>query len=603
MMRTRLILLLMACTLAVLTWAALTSLTLAEAPIGKLVAPPATSTADIVPPGKPTTLPLVIYTDDGTKSVYSMSGWMGNNKFYSMDTKSTDNPHSGKTCVRIQYTEPTEFGGVAWLDPHDDWGDKAGGYNLTGARCLAFWARGASGGEKVTFGYGLLADGGKKFRDSSGAKLEVELTKDWKQYAIPLADKNLTCIKSAFYWMYTAKGKMATFYFDDVAYVAVDVMPPPEAKPKEVRLYPFSIYGEGPDKPPYAPSGRVGAAGAVAMNLKCTDNPHADKFCIKAEFKQASGRGGIVWQDPAGDMGDKPGGYHFYNAGNLKFWARGDKGGEKVTFGYGLIGPDKKFADSASGILKDVALTTQWKQYSISVADKDLSCLKTPFYWIVEAADKPVTFYLDDIEYTGKESTPTTPTTPTSVTNRTIAPPAKSASGGSVQDAKLPMLVYGENTGGPYTPTGWMGNRKGISLDLACTERPYMGKNCIKVGYSELTEWGGIIWQNPANDWGELVGGYNLSAAKTLSFWARGSTGGEKVTFGYGRIGKEKPHPDSSMTALNEVELTTQWTHYTINLAGKDMSCIKSGFYWSAQAQGRPIVFYIDEIEYLATEP
>ena len=71
------------------------------------------------------------------------------------------------------------------------------------------------------------------------------------------------------------------------------------------------------------------------MNLKCTDNPHGGKTCIKAEFTAKTGRGGAIWQDPPNDMGDRPGGQNLKGAGAISFWARGAEGGEKVSFGYG----------------------------------------------------------------------------------------------------------------------------------------------------------------------------------------------------------------------------------------------------------------------------
>ena len=44
-------------------------------------------------------------------------------------------------------------------------------------------------------------------------------------------------------------------------------------------------------------------------------------------------------------------------------------------------------------------LTKDWKQYSIDLAGKDLSCIKTGFGWSLRGAGKLVTFYLDDIQY------------------------------------------------------------------------------------------------------------------------------------------------------------------------------------------------------------
>ena len=84
------------------------------------------------------------------------------------------------------------------------------------------------------------------------------------------------------------------------------------------------------------------------------------------------------------------------------------------------------------------------------------------------------------------------------------------------------------------------------------------------------------VWQNPANNWGAKPGGWNLTGAKTLSFWARGAKGNEVVTFLYGLVGKDKPNGDTS-TGKTEVHLTKAWKKYTIPLAGKNLSHIITG--------------------------
>jgi flagellar motor switch protein FliM len=65
----------------------------------------------------------------------------------------------------------------------------------------------------------------------------------------------------------------------------------------------------------------------------------------------------------------------------------------------GILGKDKKFADSASAKLEGVALGTDWKQYSISLSNKDLSRIKTGFVINVASTGKPMTIYIDDISY------------------------------------------------------------------------------------------------------------------------------------------------------------------------------------------------------------
>ena len=163
---------------------------------------------------------------------------------------------------------------------------------------------------------------------------------------------------------------------------------------------------------------------------------------------------------------------------------------------------------------------------------------------------------------------------------------------------KLPLVVYAdEQPATPFTPSGWMGNAKSISMESDCTDNPHSGKTCLRVGFDKRDDWGSVVWQHPANDWGDLPGGYDLTNAEKLVFWARGKTGGEKVKFGYGLLGIEKKYHDSSKVE-QEYTLTKEWKEYTIDLGEKELTRIKSGFLWNLAGQGQPVEFYLDDIEY-----
>jgi Glycosyl hydrolases family 2, TIM barrel domain len=162
---------------------------------------------------------------------------------------------------------------------------------------------------------------------------------------------------------------------------------------------PLAVYEDGMTEMPYIWSGWMGKVDAIAMDEKWADNPHSGKVCMKCQFNSNDGFGGIVWQSPANDWGDAPGGKNLTGATKLTFWARGDTGGESVNFSLGVIGKDRPFHDSDSAALKDVVLTKDWQQYTIDLTGKDLTCIKTGFVWVVGAKGKPVTFYLDDIRY------------------------------------------------------------------------------------------------------------------------------------------------------------------------------------------------------------
>jgi hypothetical protein len=161
---------------------------------------------------------------------------------------------------------------------------------------------------------------------------------------------------------------------------------------------------------------------------------------------------------------------------------------------------------------------------------------------------------------------------------------------------KLPLVVVGGDKT-PYSPSGWMGATKAIQMDPDCADHPHRGETCLKASFTEAAGWGAVVWQNPANDWGDRPGGFDLSEAKELTFWARGQDGGEEVTFGFGLIGIDKKYHDSGKAEV-KVTLTKQWKQYKIDLGPYDLSCIKSGFRWAVAAQGRPLTFYLAEVQY-----
>ena len=165
---------------------------------------------------------------------------------------------------------------------------------------------------------------------------------------------------------------------------------------------------------------------------------------------------------------------------------------------------------------------------------------------------------------------------------------------------KLPFDVYSEKgaANNHYVPSGWMGNSKSVKMDEGCTTNPHGGKTCLRFEYTGPDDWAGVVWQDPANDWGDLTGGWNLTGARKLVFWARGEHGGETVTFKYGILGAEKKYPDSAWDELDDAKLTTDWKEYSLDLSGKDLTRIKTGFAWTFNGQGHPVIFYLDDIRF-----
>jgi len=163
--------------------------------------------------------------------------------------------------------------------------------------------------------------------------------------------------------------------------------------------------------------------------------------------------------------------------------------------------------------------------------------------------------------------------------------------------AQLPLIIYGDagQGGMPYAASGWMGNTAAISVEDSAIQ-PASGRTCLRCAYAASDGWGGVVWQDPPNDWGDKPGGYDLRGAKRLTWKARGDVGGEIVTFLFGLLGPDKMYSDTTQMKLENVHLTRDWQAFSMDLSRSDLTRIKTGFGWTVAGQGRPIVFYLDDI-------
>jgi hypothetical protein len=128
----------------------------------------------------------------------------------------------------------------------------------------------------------------------------------------------------------------------------------------------------------------------------------------------------------------------------------------------------------------------------------------------------------------------------------------------------------------------------------------YQGRPALKVRYAPkgALGWAGAIWQNPANSWGTFDGGYNLTPASVITFWARGEKGGEIVSFSCG--GTAGTYPDSDSLSTGPVELSDKWLQYVMDLSGVDLRYISAGFGFavSREMNADGCTFYLDDIRY-----
>ncbi|MBF0569768.1 MAG: hypothetical protein HQL18_03235 [Candidatus Omnitrophica bacterium] len=157
-----------------------------------------------------------------------------------------------------------------------------------------------------------------------------------------------------------------------------------------------------------------------------------------------------------------------------------------------------------------------------------------------------------------------------------------------------------------FTAAGYMPTGECITQDDGWQYDVKDGKTCVRVVYDiacskEGRLWAGVYWQNPADNWGDTKGGYNLTGATRLVFWAKGEMGGERIDkFQVGGLGANRLFPDSDTAVIGPVILTNEWKEYSIDLRGKDLSYISGGFAWFASVADNPhhCTFYLDNIRF-----
>ncbi len=163
-------------------------------------------------------VPFYIYDDaKDYQNNFFPSGYIGNTNAVKVDSNCNVNPHSGKTCICISYTDPKllsdskspnrQFSIYMWSGlylqfPSNNWG-KYPGYKIKdGATALTFWARGENGGEVSLFKSGGIFDPSLPYHDSFEKIMHVvTLTKEWKKYSIDLKGKDLSNVIGGFCWV------------------------------------------------------------------------------------------------------------------------------------------------------------------------------------------------------------------------------------------------------------------------------------------------------------------------------------------------------------------------------------------------------------------
>lgn len=263
--------------------------------------------------------------------------------------------------------------------------------------------------------------------------------------------------------------------------------------------------------------------------------------------------GGVVWQYPENNWGSQagqavPGGF-----AQVRFFAWGAHGGEKVSFlvGLGAGGPDK-FQQRL-----DVTLAAQPTLYVLGVRGAYGDKVVSGFGWVTDAAAAQ-TFYVDDVVWTGDDE------------GDAPAPPS-----------------FGVDT--KFGPSGYMGDGAGgFVTGSACTS-PAHDDSCHRFDWDPNADaggssqgWAGVFWQSAPGNWGGAAdpdGAAVAAGYREVRFWAwSAGPGGETVSFlaGYGAGTR-----DGWQSKL-DVQLTAAPTLYTLGVGGGYGAHVAGGFGWVA---------------------
>ncbi|MBY0277368.1 hypothetical protein K2Z84_18710 [Candidatus Binatia bacterium] len=155
---------------------------------------------------------------------------------------------------------------------------------------------------------------------------------------------------------------------------------------------------------------------AIEVNGSWPIDPHAGATSMRFVFRDRDFAGfymlnGVLRGEavaPTPNFGTEPdAGIDLRGAVKLTFWARGERGGEKVDFFVGGVGrgtPGAPFPESFARRPARAApteLSPEWRPYEIDLRGVDLSYVLGGFAWVASRADNPAgaVFFVDDVAF------------------------------------------------------------------------------------------------------------------------------------------------------------------------------------------------------------
>ncbi len=540
------------------------------------------------------------------------------------------------TCYEFTYDETDTadlngngFAGVIWLNG-EGFGNNVPLLVAPGATQVSFYAWGAVGGERVTFGYNIQ-DGGP---GASSPQPET-LTTTPTRFTIPITADYET-VEQPFFWSagLNIADPPIRFFIDDIVWEKGPEAPEPIQLPMVVSDH-FAAAGFFPDdvdqtnvEPPTCPNEPTDALG----------------LCYEFFYEETVGDtfAGVIWLN--GDSFDNnvplpvaPG------AAQLSFYAWGEAGGEVVTFGYNI--PD------SPGGERQVTLSTTPTRIIIPISpDFPYTTIEQPFFWSAGLSpNESIRFYVTDIQWTGAnletiflgpdpanllvdETRPLLPlgtfndgsrrlvtdsatfqssdtavatidetgvVTARAIGTATITVTADGISDTSVVNVTaprlpltLPLIVddifLGRAGFGPNGPAAH-------SEDGGCPRRAGdQNGRCHRFVWDGAEAFSGTFFIDGTGF--DFVNGQLVeTGAEFLAFWAWGENGGEVIVFGAGLGGNDVGEDRTTFT------LTRSPTLYEIPLTNNlGYADVFGPFVWSADNVANPngFTFYVDDIQW-----
>ena len=290
----------------------------------------------------------------------------------------------------------------------------------------------------------------------------------------------------------------------------------------------------------FAPSGWMGDADDVDFYECDRTDPYNGEVAIRVTYDPQGPKGwaGVYWQEPPNNWGTiKNGGLDLTDVRGISFAAKGEQGGEWISFGVGGIGcgdprvpypdsicPDQRFDPDP------ITLSTTWQVYTLRLTNTlDLSNVVGGFFWAASGDDNPngATFYLDSIRY--------------------------------LYDDRLPLQPHSVY----YGPRLAKGYDMGVNTSGGQTDWATDFGTHICMNYPSGQQWGAVfITVGPPTD--PPRPGKDLSMYQTLSLELKGGTGGEKVWIGL----KDNSDRDNGKEAKVQISsLPDSWQVYNIPLS------------------------------------